>query len=999
MEIVLASLFLESAYSFRGSNITMDALFAHAKKMDASALVLTDTRMHAAYKFYKRCEQHQITPVIGVQVDAAPFFKDKPLKLIVYAQNEKGYNNLMKLSTMNAVYGPLELSAIAEHITDTSVVINTLEGEMEALNQEAQSSALKTITHEVFALDTDVYLGIAPSLDDPKDPRLLPLDRTFYLTSDDAGVLDALLKIHETQRMVQDDEDASFKSPSELQTLYRAPEKIRKFIDNHKLSLNVPEASLPKFSTPKGVTSPRYLEALSTKGLERRIDGKRLNKDKYYNRLKKELKVINDMGYDDYFLIVWDVVRYAKQAGILVGPGRGSAPGSLVAYALGITSMDPLQHGLLFERFLNKARLNMPDIDIDFPDDKRDKVIQYTQKKYGSRYVSLICTFGTFLKRSSIRDTARVFGIDKTLIDETLRSLKHYDSIQAMIANDPDVKNRMDYNENIGKWLNVAARIEGIPRHVSTHAAGIILSDKPLITYTPLHPGLNDIYQTQFEQSDLEAMGLLKMDFLGLRNLTMIENILDDIETTHGRKINLHRLPLDDPKTYRLLREKSTTGLFQLESSGMRSLIRRLQPRTFDDIAMALALYRPGPMESIPTFLKRRQNKEKIESLAPEIDPILKPTQGILLYQEQIMALAAKFAGYSLNEADILRRAVSKKDRETLENERRNFVGKAVGNGKDKALANSIYDYIVRFADYGFNKSHSVAYGLVAYWMAYLKAHYPAEFLIELMHTALSNAQQMRQYMQEALDLGLEVSKPDVQYSGVRFTKMDKVLYYPLSGIKNLGKKDAETIVEARRSKRFTSFTDFVRRTVHGLNRRHYEFLIYSGALDGLEDNRRMMVENLDAVLTFAKYESAIDSDDFMMSDVESYDFETLRRLEFQALGLNIEFDLLKPYEKMMEQKDIYLPKDVENLPLNRKLTMLGVVGQVKEIQTKKGDAMAFVTLEDRITNLDGVFFPNVYGRLKTPPKEGEVLLFKGVIRLRDDKRQLVIENIVKPSV
>ncbi|MFW6298793.1 MAG: PHP domain-containing protein, partial [Bacillota bacterium] len=474
----------------------MDSLFAYAKKSKTSALVLTDRRMHAAYKFYKRCEHHRITPVIGVQVDAAPFFKAKPLKLLVYAQNEKGYNNLMKLSTMNAVYGPLELPAIAEHIADTTVVINTLEGEMEALYQEEQTSALKTITHEIFGLNTDVYLGVAPALDDPENPRLLPLDRTFYLSAEEETVLETLCKIHETPRMVPVDEDASFKDFSELKTLYKAPEKIQKFIDRHSLSLDLPEASLPKFSTPEGVTSQRYLEALASKGLERRIDGKRLNKDKYNKRLKKELKIINDLGYDDYFLIVWDVVRYAKQAGILVGPGRGSAPGSLVAYALGITSLDPLRHGLLFERFLNKARLNMPDIDIDFPDDKRDAVIQYTQQKYGSRYVSLICTFGTFLKRSSIRDTARVFDIQKPMIDEMVRSLKRYDSIHDMMANDPDVMNRMDSDEKVGKWLNVAAQIEGIPRHVSTHAAGIILSDKPLITYTPLHPGLNDVYQT-----------------------------------------------------------------------------------------------------------------------------------------------------------------------------------------------------------------------------------------------------------------------------------------------------------------------------------------------------------------------------------------------------------------------------------------------------------------------------------------------------------------------
>ncbi|MFP4078365.1 MAG: DNA polymerase III subunit alpha [Candidatus Izemoplasmataceae bacterium] len=996
---MVASLFLETAYSFNGSNITMDSLFGHARETGSRTLVLTDRRMHAAYKFYKRCQKANITPVLGVQVDAAPFFKETPLKLIVYAKNKNGYDNLMKLSTMNAVYGNLELTAIAEHIQDTSVVVNTLEGEMAELRKEAQESALKTITHEVFSLKTDAYLGVDPALDDPKDERLLPLDRTLYLTHEEHTVLDALCKIHETENRVEDGNDASFKSPSDLKALYKAPDKVLKFIDAHKLTLDLPEASLPGFPTPKGIASSRYLKALATKGLKRRIDGKRLNEEVYKKRLTKELETINALGYDDYFLIVWDVVRFAKQAGILVGPGRGSAPGSLVAYALGITSVDPVRHGLLFERFLNKARLNMPDIDIDFPDDKRDQVIQYTLKKYGNRYVSLICTFGTFLKRSSLRDTARIFDIQKPLVDEVVRTVKNYDSIQAMIDNDPDVKNRMDSSDNVGKWLNVAAKIEGIPRHVSTHAAGIILSDRPLIDYTPLQPGLNEVYQTQFEQSDLEAMGLLKMDFLGLRNLTMIENILQDIESAHGRSINLHKLPLDDPKTYRLLREKSTTGLFQLESAGMRSLIRRLQPRTFDDIAMALALYRPGPMESIPAFLKRRQNKEGIKSLAPEIDPILKPTQGILLYQEQIMALASRFAGYSLNEADILRRAVSKKDRDTLEKERLNFVDKSVGNGKDKRLANAIYDYIVRFADYGFNKSHSVAYGLVAYWMAYLKAHYPGEFLIELMHTALSNASQMRQYMQEALDLDLEVSKPDVRYSGVRFTKVRRTLYYPLSGVKNLGKKDAEAIVEARNKEGFTSFTDFVRKTVHSLNRRHYEFLIHAGALDGFEGHRRMMVENLDAVITFAKYESAIDSDDFMMSEVEPYDYETLRRQEFQALGLNIEFDRLKPYESLMEQKAIRLPKDSESLPLNRNITMLGVVNHVKEIQTKKGDTMAFITLEDRITTLDGVCFPNAYGRLKSPPSEGDVLLFKGVIRLRDDARQLVIENIVKPSV
>ena len=995
---MLASLFLETAYSFNGSNITMDALFDHARKEGVSVLVLTDTRMHAAYKFYARCKKENVTPVIGVQVDAAPFFKSVPLKLLMYAKNETGYDNLMKISTMNSLYGQLELTALKDHLEGISIVINTLDGEMKALDKEGAQTALRTVTQEVNDLGADVYVGVGPQDDVEDDPRILPIDRTFYLKPSHKAVFKALCKIHETTYDL-DEEDASFKGENSQKSLYKAPRKVSSFIEKHALELTMKEASLPRFPTPGQLSSKRYLEALAYEGMKRRISGKRLDKGLYEKRLKKELDTIHALGYDDYFLIVWDVVRYAKQAGILVGPGRGSAPGSLVAYVLGITSLDPIRHGLLFERFLNKARLNMPDIDIDFPDDKRDEVIRYAQNKYGNRFVSLICTFGTFLEKSSLRDTARIFEIRKNLVDEMVRHVKKYDSIHDMVSRDPDVKNRIDYEEKIGKWLYVAAEIEGLPRHVSTHAAGIILSDKPLITYTALQSGLNGVYQTQYEQSDLEAMGLLKMDFLGLRNLTMIERIVADIKREHGRSIDLHKLPLDDSKTYELLREKSTTGLFQLESSGMRSLVRKLQIRSFDDIAVALALYRPGPMESIPVFLKRRQKKARIESIAPEIDPIVKPTQGIVLYQEQIMAIASKFAGYSLNDADILRRAVSKKDRETLEEERLNFVSKAVGNGKEKALANSIYDYIVRFADYGFNKSHSVAYGLIAYWMAYLKAHYPAEFIKELMHTALSNASQMRMYMQEALDLGLHVAKPDVNLSEGSFTIHQGTLYYPLNGIKNLGRKDAETILDARQDGRFRSFTDFVNRTVDKLNRRHYEYLVYAGALDGLGGHRRMMVENLDAVITFSKYDSAIESDDFMMSEVEPYDYESLRRLEFQALGLNIEYDLLKPYESLMKKENVIQPKDAAKTELERHVTVLAVLSRIKEIRTKKGDLMAFITLEDRVTTLDGVCFPNVYSGLTSPPKEGEVKLLRGVLRLRDDARQLVIENIVTPSV
>ncbi len=996
---MIASLFLESAYSFRGSLISIDRLMEKAHMLDLDTLVLTDRRMHGVRQFVTACQDRNITPIVGVQIEAAPFFKDVPLKLIAYAQNNEGYKNLLKIATLNSIGDTLELDKLKAYLPSTSLVLNTLEGEYSVLKSEGQDVAMKSVLHELKTLTKDFYIGVEPSLDSQKQ-NTLPIDRVVYLEEEDHEAYLALASIHESKPILKKDEPGALKDKAWLYSRYANPQKVERFLEAHALNLPLEEAKLPEFDTPGGITSERYLRALSFKGLDKRISGKRLDKDKYKKRLTKELSVIHALGYDDYFLIVWDVIKYAKKEGILVGPGRGSAPGSLVSYALGITTIDPVEHGLLFERFLNKARVNMPDIDIDFPDDKRDALIQYTKKRYGNHYVSLICTFGTFLTKSSIRDSARIFDIRKPLIEEVLKASQKYPSIAKMIEQDANVQNRMDYDKTIASWLNTAKTIEGLPRHVSTHAAGVMLSDKPLIEYTALQNGLNGVYQSQYEQKDLEAMGLLKMDFLGLRNLTMIENILRDIKKNHGKTLNPYALALDDAKTYQLMREKSMTGLFQLESSGMRSLIRRLKPRKFEDIAMALALYRPGPMESIPTFLKRRQGKEKIESLSPEIDGLLKPTEGILLYQEQIMAIASRFAGYSLSEADILRRAVSKKDRNTLKNERRNFIFKAVKNGKDKKLSNAIYDYIVRFADYGFNKSHSVAYGMISYWMAYLKAHYPAEFLMELMHTAVSSANQMRLYMQEALDLGLKIKRPDIEVSEVRFKRKGDTLYYPLTAVKNLGRNNAEAIVKTRDDLGgFSSFSDFIRKTSTYLNRRHYEYLIYSGALDRFASNQRTMLDNLDAIIAFAKYETAIDSDDFILRESEPDDFDTLRKHERVALGLNIEYDQLKPFESLIQSHKVRLPKDVKASEVNQRITLLAIIGKIKEIKTKKGDAMAFLTLEDRVTSLDGVLFPNVFTSIDVTLNEGDVMIFNGSIRKKADDLQIIIEKITYPDV
>jgi len=997
---VIASLYLESAYSFRGSSVSIKKLIARARFLKLDTLVLTDTRMHGVKKFVNACEQNNITPVIGVQINAAPFFKDVPLKLIAYAQNSDGYKNLLKLATLNSIHRVIEIDTLKPHLDHVSLMLNTLEGEYHALEHEGQLKAMESIVHELRTLSDDFYIGLTPKKDD-QQTYTLPLDRVIYVEDGDHEVYETLCKINKTLPVQTSEEARYLKDINHLETLYSYPQKVDAFLKKHALTLPTEKAKLPAFETPEEVESDRYLRALSHKGLTKRISGKSLNKDKYIKRLEKELSVIHALGYDDYFLIVWDVIKYAKNEGILVGPGRGSAPGSLVSYALGITTIDPIKHGLLFERFLNKARVNMPDIDIDFPDDKRNFLIQYVKKKYGSHYVSLICTFGTFLVKSSLRDTARVFNIKKPLIEEVVKTSAKYSSIKAMMSEDANVQNRMDNDDTIYRWLTTAQKIEGLPKHVSTHAAGVMLSDKPLIEYTALQEGLNGVYQTQYEQKELEAMGLLKMDFLGLTNLTMIEHILKDINHTHSRTINPYTLPIGDGFTFKLMREKSMTGLFQLESSGMRSLIKQLKPAKFEDIAMALALYRPGPMESIPTFIKRRNGKEPIQKLSPEIDALLKPTEGILLYQEQIMAIASLFAGYSLSEADILRRAVSKKDRNTLENERINFTSKAVENGKDKVLANTIYDYIVRFADYGFNKSHSVAYGMISYWMAYLKAHYPAEFLMELMHTAKSNANQMRLYMQEALDLGLKVEHPDLRISSaVRFKRKGQTLYYPLSAIKNLGENNAKAIVTNREENGgFISFSHFIRKTTDILNRRHYEYLIYSGALDEFAKNQRTLLDNLDAIISFAKYQTAIDSEDFIFRESEADDFETLRKNEQHALGLNIEYDQLKPYESLLKSSSIYLPKDIQSLNAEKPVALLAIVGKVKEIKTKKGEPMAFVALEDRVSSIEGILFPNVFKKIGVTLNVGDVMIFNGSRKEKADGFRFIIERITRPNV
>lgn len=975
---------VESVYSFAGSNITLDALFSFAHKHKLSHVALTDKTMHAAYKFLTRAQNEGFIPVLGLQIEYA-VLEDTKFPLVLYAQNKDGYKNLLKIASIQSVSGSITYATLKAHGNGLSVLFKQHDHISGDLFVSQNANSVNPVIEDIKALGIQVYMdhGIAY-----ENAPSISINAARYLEDDDSVVYDVLCDI------------LSVNKQKDAQSLMTSLQNgTSSFFDAHGLNFEIDKATLPKYDTPKQTSSARYLRALAIKGLEKRLNKPFKNTGDYLVRLEKELKTIHELGFDDYFLIVWDIVKFAKQEGMLVGPGRGSAPGSLVAYALGITAIDPIEHGLLFERFLNAARQTMPDIDIDFPDDKRDQVVRYLKSRYGQEYVALICTFGTFLKKSALRDSARVLNIEQKRIEQFAKQIEKYDSIEAMLYNDADVQNRAQTDVNIGKWLNAAKKIEGLPRHVSTHAAGVMISQEPLIEHTALQVGLNTLYQTQYEQKDLEAMGLLKMDVLGLRNLSLIESVIARIDAKHNQQIDVEKLPLDDQKTFRFLREKSTTGLFQLESSGMRRLIKELQIQSFDDIAVALALYRPGPMESIPQFLKRRRSQQSFDPIAREISDILKSTHGIVLYQEQIMAIATKFAGYSLNEADILRRAVSKKDRDILNAERKNFINNALKQGKSKEKANEIYDYIVKFADYGFNKSHSVAYGLIAYWMAYLKSHYPGIFLTVLMDSAKGSAQQMRMYMQELAEHHLTLRGPSVKKSKDTFHNIDGVIHYPLTGIKYLGNSVVKAFMSIRNQAMFNDFATFVFKTRQVFNAQHYAYLIDSGALDMFEYNKRTMKENIKPLLNVIDYDKAVPLDEFVFDIYEEYDEKTLRFLEEKSLGFNITHDIFAPYEQIAKKARLYWPSQIKEFSPKSLVSVIGLLSRVKEIQTKKGDAMAFLTIEDRLNPLDAVMFPSVYTQFKDALQEGVMVKCEGKIELRNAKRQLIIEKLAEVSV
>ncbi|WP_062104293.1 DNA polymerase III subunit alpha [Bacillus niameyensis] len=1026
-----AHLQISTAYSLLSSTISIPALIDQAQKLDYKALAITDHNvLYGVLPFYKQCLKAKIKPIIGmtafIKLDesaACPF--------ILLAKNNHGYENLLKISSV--IKTTREESIILEDfISYTSGLIALTPGKngrIEQLllqDQKDQAIVIAKQFLNIFGKD-HFYLSVQQHHNDMKlltsikelasnlDIPLVATNNVQYLEKDDSFARDCLIAIRDGVKNIrelvteEDHQDYYFKSQKEMVDLFiDLPDAIAntlKIAEECNVMIETGRELLPKYPLSEGEKSSHVLSELCKRGLIEKIS----NPDqKYWDRLAYELKIINQMGFNDYFLIVWDFMKYARDHNILTGPGRGSAAGALVSFLLGITDVDPIKHGLLFERFLNPERVSMPDIDIDFPDHRRDEVIQYVMNKYGRENVAQIITFGTFAAKAALRDTARVFGLNSEQMEKLSKLVPSRLGItlkQAFQESDglKDFINQSDHNR---KLFETALKIEGLPRHTSTHAAGVVISERPLTNYIALQGGETGTYLTQFPMENLEEIGLLKMDFLGLRNLTLLEQIQKSIELRTRKKINIKEIPFQDQKTFNLLQQGETSGIFQLESEGMRKVLRDLKPTEFEDIVAVNALFRPGPMENIPLYIARKQGVQKVQYPHPDLHDILSLTYGVIVYQEQIIQIASKMAGFSLGEADLLRRAVSKKKRDVLDEERKHFVEGALGKGYDKETAHEIYDLIVRFANYGFNRSHAVAYSFISWQLAWLKANYQEDFMAALLTSVIGNEEKLSKYIAEAKQNGINILPPSINASHFPFISDAKGIRFSLGAIKGIGAAVLREIIQARKRGPFQDLFDFcIRVSPRTINRKVIESLIHSGAFDEFGYDRAVLLATLDVALDHAEFmrptnELDLFIDEFQVKPkyvkVEPIAIVDKLFYEKQVLGLYISDH---PTSVFTEKFRALGTKSLHELKSGERNVIAGVYFiNLKKIRTKKGELMAFVKMSDSSGDMEGVIFPDVFRKYGAHCKEGETVLVSGNIEQRGEITQFIIQRIQSPE-
>ncbi|OTA49706.1 DNA polymerase III subunit alpha [Limosilactobacillus reuteri] len=1014
---------VKSSYSLLKSPTRISDLVTTAKERGYKALALTDENvLYGAVEFYNAAKKAGIKPIFGLRLVVALNETDgTKLDLVFLAKNQRGYQHLMDLSTLQQTRkdkkAPLTVAQISPLLNELFIIIPSQSTVFSVLAQP--TSILTELAN--LGDDDSVLLGVNSRLDDVQIDTLqqlskqlsLPLVGTSpvdYLNANDlfaSRVLQAIdagveLKdptieaerrgqhyLHSKEQVIQD-----YKAKG----LSAAAQKTVEVATLCNVELQFRAPVLPHFKNQAGISSQQYLRSLCIQGLKKRRVAPGKTIQQYQERLAMELKIIHEMGFDDYFLIVWDVINFAHQQKITTDPGRGSAAGSLVAYALAITEVDPLQYDLLFERFLNPERAQMPDIDLDIPDNRRDEVLQYVHQKYGHQRVAQIITFGTLAAKQVVRDVSRVFNLPRYDMQRLIDALPHglHVTLKDALNESQQLKNLLDDNPKFRLLIQVAQQLEGLPRHYSIHAAGIVLSEQPLHEVVPLQDGSDGLLMTQFAKDTVEALGLLKMDFLGLKNLSIMDNTLQMIRQ-EDPAFDLQKINFNDPLTLQLFQRGKTEGIFQFESSGIRNVLVNLHPTNFEDIVAVNALYRPGPMENIPHFTARKAGKEKIAYPAPSLEKILGPTYGILVYQEQVMQLASVMAGFTLGEADLLRRAMSKKKKATMEDMRTKFIAGATEHGYSAQVAHQVFEYIDRFANYGFNHSHAVAYSMMAFEMAYLKVHYPAAFFTALMN-AETNIEKLKRHVGDAKQFGVKISGPRINISESSFLLHDGTVYFGFSAIKGVRRDFVAAILEERQENgKFTDLRNFITRIPERWQKQELiEPLIYSGAFDNMGYNRAEMIDALPKLISgielFAGFAN-FDDPTLQTAIDQRNEFPLLTRLtkENEYLGVYLSGHPVTQYYQLGQQ--LHATKIADLYP-NSEATIIVLTNHVKTIYTKREHReMAFVNGTDETGAVDITVFPKQYQQFKEQLETNKILIVRGRVEYREGRGLQLVAN------
>ena len=1024
----LGQLQVLTSYSLLKSTNEIPKLVSKTKELGYSSLAITDINtMHGVIEFYKTCQKKGIHPVIGLTLTYHSKEKQNELfQLILLAKNNQGYQNLITISTLRMESDEREhfyLETIQAFLEGLIIILpwQTENNELRTLFESDMNSYQATVDQKRQLFQSnDIYQGVIGSAVLKDEERgyleatarnqfpLVALQDVRYLHPSDHFTVEVLRHIDSGEQLHVDFEHITgpyylpsketFMTTFDEKGLAEAIQNNYKIISNCQVEIELHQKLLPKFPIETKENSKDYLHRLCVEGL---TNIKKENQTQYIERLEMELSVIDEMGFNDYFLIVWDVMKYARDHQIVTAC-RGSAAGSLVSYCLQITNVDPIEYGLLFERFLNKERYTMPDIDMDIPDNRREELLQYVHDKYGYHRVAQIATFGTLAAKMALRDVSRVFGLKQSEANNWATTIPNVLKITLDSAYDQSGKLRelVSQSEKNKLLFETARKIEGLPRHVSTHAAGVVISDQVLTNFLPLQTGSNGIPLTQLAMGEVEEIGLLKMDFLGLRNLSIIGNTLDSIEYLHHETLDLDQIPLDDEETLEMFRQGSTVGIFQFESEGIKKVLRKLGPSSIEDIASVNALYRPGPMENIDLFVARKKGKEAIVYPHDNLKEILGYTYGVIVYQEQIMQIASKMAGFSLGQADILRRAISKKKKEVIDEERGHFVKGSVAQGYSIETAEEVYRYIEKFANYGFNRSHAVVYSVLAYQMAYLKAHYPESFFSALLHSVKNNPAKIKEYMAEAKKYNVQILPPDINKSEYSFKHYKGKILFGLSSVKGIRKDFIQHILLIRKEDgNFSSLENFLIR-INGkwLKESNILPLIYIGAFDSIYSNRKQLTMDLEGLIRNIEYSGGsmdlLNVLSLKKDVVNDFSLEEKLNQEVEYLGSYVSAHPVDAYASIKKGRHILGLSDAE---MGKSGRYLVYVTNVKRIRTKKGESMAFLTVTDDTKEMDVTIFPRLFRELKMTIDENKVYLIEGKVTESQYNKmpQILAENMV----